>query len=133
MDPQAAWQLMIDSFQEHDWPQLLDAAEGLQNWMSRGGCPPATVPGRRMGSLWDEQLASSICRFAADLATRVLADANGIPDGVPFSLSCCECDAEGPGTFAEAIAEGWTGIEFTPEGLAENFFGLCPQHGSDEE
>lgn len=133
MDPQAAWELVIESFIEHDWPQLLEAAEGLLNWMKKGGCPPGTVPGWRMGSLWDEHLATAICTFAASLAKRVMEDPHGIPAGVPFSLSCFECDAASPDSHDEAIAEGWTEIEFTPEGLAENFFGLCPQHASDEE
>ena len=131
MDPQAAWQLLIDSYIEHDWPQVLEAAEGLMHWIDRGGFPPETVSGRRMGSTWNQHLAQSACEFAADLAERVLADANGIPEGVPFSLSCCECDAGSPATYAEAVDQGWTNIEFAPEGLAENFLGLCPEHSLD--
>ena len=133
MDPQAAWQQMIDSFIEHDWQQLHETAHGLLNWMSKGGRPPDTVPGRQMGSLWDGQVAIGLCTFAFSLAQRVMDDPNGIPEGIPFSLSCFECDAASPGSYEEAITEGWTSIEFVPEGLAENFFGLCPDHGSDQE
>lgn len=128
MDPQATWQKMIDAFIEHDWDGLLEAAEALLNWMTRDGCPPETVPGRRMGSLWNQQIATATCNFAADLARRVLADPNGIPERVPFSLSCCECDSASPDSFVEAMSEGWTDIEFYPDGLAENFLGLCPEH-----
>lgn len=128
MDPQATWKLMIDAFIEHDWLGMQEAAEALMHWMNRGGVPPETVPGRHMGSLWNQHLATATCTFAADLAKRVLADPNGIPTDVPFSLSCCECDFASPDSFTDAIAEGWTGIEFTPEGLAENFLGLCPEH-----
>ncbi|MHC4880787.1 MAG: hypothetical protein ACYTGL_30400, partial [Planctomycetota bacterium] len=86
MDPQAAWRLMIDSFLEHDWPQVLESAEGLLQWIQKGGRPPDTVPGRHMGSLWDEQVATTTCRFVADLARSVFTDPNGIPHAVPFSL-----------------------------------------------
>jgi len=44
----------------------------------------------------------------------------------PFSISCRSCDAGTGLTEDEAIAEGWIEIESFPEGLAENFLGLCP-------
>ena len=57
-----------------------------------------------------------------------------IPPDVPFSLSCTDCDADSPDSYQEAIAEGWTGIEFFPEGIAENFLGICPDcRRRDEE
>lgn len=133
MDPQATWRLMCEVWIEHDWQQLHDAAEALLNWMNRNGFPPETVPGFRMGSLWNQAVATAVCRFADDLAQQALADPHGIPHGVPFSLSCCECDAEGAATYDESLAEGWTGIEFTPDGLTENFLGLCPDHRLEQE
>jgi hypothetical protein len=46
---------------------------------------------------------------------------------VPFSLVCSECDA---GTNIEsndqAIAEGWTEIDYAPDLPMANFVGLCP-------
>lgn len=133
MDPRTTWEVMMNSFIEHDWMQLRKAAEDLQEWMKQGGCPPEIVPGRNMGTIWNGHLVASTCDFAISLTKRVLDDPNGIPEGVPFSLSCCECDVDGAATFEESIAEGWTRIEFTPVGVAENFLGLCPEHSRDDE
>ena len=44
-----------------------------------------------------------------------------------FSLTCWECDAGlGIASAEEAIAEGWSEIESSPELLEANFCGLCP-------
>ena len=58
-----------------------------------------------------------------------------IPQDVPFTLSCYECDADLPDSHEEAIHEGWTEIQYFPEGLSENFLGLCPacREKEDEE
>lgn len=46
---------------------------------------------------------------------------------VAFSLVCSECDA---GMDIEsndqAMAEGWTGIDYAPDLPMANFVGLCP-------
>lgn len=81
-----------------------------------------------MGSEWNHRVVESACTHMVDLAGRVIADPNGIPDGIPFSLSCYECSNEGPGTYYEAIRAGWTDIEFRPECYSENFMGVCPEH-----
>ena len=50
------------------------------------------------------------------------------PTNVPFSLVCCECDA---GTHIksndQAVAEGWTEIDYAPDLPMANFVGLCPE------
>ena len=46
---------------------------------------------------------------------------------VPFTLSCCDCDCESPASFDAAVAAGWILIQFDPDGLSENYVGLCPQ------
>ncbi len=43
---------------------------------------------------------------------------------LPFSL-VCDCDADGPAIYAEAIAEGWTNI-IPDDGFSWNFLGCCP-------
>jgi hypothetical protein len=48
-------------------------------------------------------------------------------DDVPFTLSCYGCDCDSPDSYEEAIAAGWTDIQFTPDGLAENYLGFCPE------
>ena len=50
-----------------------------------------------------------------------------LPDGVPFTLSCYGCDCDSPESYDEAVQAGWTLIQFTPDGLAENYLGLCPE------
>lgn len=57
-----------------------------------------------------------------------MIDLSELPRDVPFSLSCCDCDIDSPDTLEEAIAAGWTSIQYTPDGLAENFLGYCPYH-----
>ena len=133
MDPQATWDMLLDAYSEGDWCQVQELADALLNWLRADGFPPETIVNRPMGADWNRYLARAVCEFAAELANRVLVDTNGIPAGVPFSLSCCFCDCDGPNTYAKAVTEGWTDIEFTPDGLAENFFGRCPQHSNEED
>jgi hypothetical protein len=133
MDPQATWQQLIDAFVVRDWHQVQESAEALLDWLRREGFPPETITGRCMGADWNRHVTLAACEFAADLAKRVLTDPNGIPQGVPFTLSCCFCDSEAPATFAAAVEAGWTQIEFVPDGLAENFVGLCPEHSDHDD
>ncbi len=47
-------------------------------------------------------------------------------DDLPFVISCRYCDAGDGLTANQAIGECWMEIEFHPEGIAENFLGICP-------
>jgi hypothetical protein len=58
---------------------------------------------------------------------------DAIPRDVPFSLSCTECDCDSPDTYEDALSDGWTQIEYYPEGSSENFLGLCPDCRREEE
>ncbi len=51
---------------------------------------------------------------------------------VPFVVACYECDCDSPDSYEQAMAEGWTQIEYAPEGFSSNFFGYCPAHGLTE-
>ncbi len=45
----------------------------------------------------------------------------------PFSLVCLECDAGMHiESHAQAIAEGWTDIDYAPDLPMANYLGLCP-------
>lgn len=48
-------------------------------------------------------------------------------DEIPFTLVCRNCDA---GTEiesqAQAVADGWTDIEYAPELPMANYVGCCP-------
>lgn len=52
-----------------------------------------------------------------------------LSDDVPFTLSCYACDCDSPQSYDEAVRSGWTLIQFTPDGLCENYLGLCPECG----
>lgn len=139
MDPQVAWQELIDAFCRLDWDRVRDLADGLLQWMNRGGSPPETSamksavtgksadPPQSPGPDWNRIVAQAACRYALVLADQVLADPNGIPHGVPFTLSCCSCDADNPHAYDEAVDAGWTRIRFVPQSPGENFLGLCPE------
>ena len=58
---------------------------------------------------------------------------DAIPRDVPFSLSCTECDCDSPDSYEAALSDGWTQIEYYPEGSSENFLGLCPDCRREEE
>lgn len=51
-----------------------------------------------------------------------------VPDDVPFSLTCSECDAGMEvESYPEAVALGWTDIDYDPDYFFANFIGLCPE------
>ena len=50
-----------------------------------------------------------------------------LPIDVPFSLVCCECDAGmNVADYEQAMADGWTGIDYAPDLPMANYVGLCP-------
>jgi len=138
MDPQAAWLELMDAFHQLDWDRVRDLAEGLLHWMDRGGFPPETAtvskaaddasnePSRTLGSEWNRTVAQAACRYALDLANQVLNSPSGIPHGVPFTLSCSNCDVDSPDDYYKAVDDGWFRIRFVPQSPGENFIGLCP-------
>lgn len=132
MDPQTAWNELLSAWHALEWQSVHDSAQALLAWLDGNGFPPETVPGHRMGNEWNRIVVRAACEYAADVAVRVQYAPDGIPEGVPFSVSCCDCDVDGPATYQQAVAEGWTNIAFYPQGLSENFLGQCPQHSQRE-
>ena len=137
VDPNAAWLELMDAFRQLDWNRVHELAEGLLQWMVRDGFPPETSVRNStkgvvadalwsLGSEWNRTVAQAACRYALDLANQVLQDPNGIPHGVPFTLSCCKCDVDGSGDYYQAVDAGWFRIRFVPQNVGENFIGLCP-------
>lgn len=57
-----------------------------------------------------------------------MTEPENLPRDVPFSISCYECDCDSPDSLDQALQEGWTRVQYTPDGLAENFLGYCPEH-----
>lgn len=68
MDPQAAWDRLLDAYTDGDWPVVEELAEGLLQWLHRGGFPPQPVSKRDMGDSWNRTIAVSACRFALSTA-----------------------------------------------------------------
>ncbi len=132
MDIQQTWKHLLNSWLVLDWQQVSESATSLLERLERGDVAPNPIPGLQMGDPWNRVVILAASQHMKKLAEQVLADPNGIPPDVPFSLSCCECDADGIDSFEQAIAEDWTLIAFYPQGVGENFVGLCPEH-SDEE
>ena len=50
-----------------------------------------------------------------------------LSNDIPFTLSCIDCDVDSPRSYDEAVHSGWTTIQFTPDGLSENYLGICPE------
>jgi hypothetical protein len=50
------------------------------------------------------------------------------PTDVPFSLVCSDCDAGMEiRKYDQALAEGWTNVDYAPDLPMANFIGLCPE------
>lgn len=138
MDPQATWFELMNVFQSGDWKRVRDLAEALLQWLNRGGFPPETLvskatsdgglsgPPQSLGPGWNRVVSLAASRYALDLANSVLEDPNGIPNGVPFILSCQKCNVSCSTQFDEALEAGWNEIRFTPQRVGETFLGLCP-------
>ena len=64
MDPQSAWDQLLDAYADEEWDTVLDLAEGLQHWLHSGGFPPRAVTGCDLGPDWDREVALTGCRLA---------------------------------------------------------------------
>lgn len=64
MDPQTAWDELLEAYADEDWGMVLDLAEGLQRWLESGGFPPRATTGADMGQPWDGAIALAGCCFA---------------------------------------------------------------------
>ena len=70
MDPQAAWDELLDAYAHEQWDTVLDLAEGLQHWLDSGGFPPRATTGADLGQPWDKVIAMAGCRFALGRARK---------------------------------------------------------------
>ena len=50
MDPQAAWDHLLEAYTHGDWSVVEELAEGLLKWLHRGGFPPRPVFEREIGA-----------------------------------------------------------------------------------
>ncbi len=68
MDPQAAWNHLLEAYSDGDWSVVEELAEGLLHWLLRGGFPPQTVSERNLDDAWNRAIALSAARFARSAA-----------------------------------------------------------------
>ena len=61
MDPQVAWNDLVDACSVGDTEAIEDAVAALLTWLDSGGFPPQTVAGRTMGPRWNRALAYAGC------------------------------------------------------------------------
>ena len=61
MDPEVAWKELMQARLERDWDQVEELAEGLLDWLDRGGMPPTTIGDARLGKMWHRTIAHATC------------------------------------------------------------------------
>ena len=61
MDPQAAWNEMLEAVATNDFNEAELRAEALLDWLSRGGFAPQTVS-RVLPAEWDRLICRYLCR-----------------------------------------------------------------------
>lgn len=69
MDPQAAWNEMLEAILQRDWDQVFENAEALLEWMSKGGMPPQTGE-VTMPRHWNRTMAEFGCLMALQLVKK---------------------------------------------------------------
>ena len=126
MDPQETWRMLLEAWFNRNWDDVVELSEALLNWIGKDGFAPCVEHARELGPDLNRLLVRTACDFLLKRANVVLESPNRIPQDVGFSLTCGECNNEGPDSYDEAIAEGWTGIEYVPHLASENFLGRCP-------
>jgi len=77
MDPQAAWDRLLEAYTHGDWSVVEKLAKGLLKWLHRGGFPPQPVSKREMGEEWNRAVAVFACRFALSEARPDQAERSG--------------------------------------------------------
>ena len=76
MDPQAAWQQMVSAVSGGHWDEAGEYADGLYQWLQRGGFPPQTVLGHEMPSEWNHEVALAACWFVLSQANQLAKEAS---------------------------------------------------------
>jgi hypothetical protein len=112
MDPKQTFLDMIQAMKDEDHATARELAQALKCWFAKGGfCPDPYSP-------------EAMHCYIDSVLRRTAGHRKPEP---PFSLVCYECDAgEGIASEEEAMAEGWTEIEFARHLPQANFIGMCP-------
>ena len=70
MDPQVAWQRLLEKYADRDWLEVHEVASGLLHWLDHEGFPPRTTANKRLGEEWDRTMARFACLFALEEAKK---------------------------------------------------------------
>lgn len=69
MDPQTAWNELLEAIHRRGWDQALEHAEALLEWMRKGGMPPQTTE-FAMPRHWNRTMAEFGCLIALQLVKK---------------------------------------------------------------
>ena len=69
MDPQAAWNQLLNAYRNRDWETVLELAESLLDWLERGGFSPVTKARGPAETLRQRSVVMQFCRNAILRAT----------------------------------------------------------------
>lgn len=64
MDPQAAWEQLLEAYAAQDWYEAELLADALVTWLEHGGFPPRATTRTDLGQPWDRVIALAGCQFA---------------------------------------------------------------------
>jgi hypothetical protein len=63
MDPHVAWAELLEARFVRDWDRAEELAQGLLEWLDKGGVPPTTIGDSRLGKKWHRNIAHTACLF----------------------------------------------------------------------
>lgn len=63
MDPHVAWTELLEARLAKDWDRAEELAEGLMEWLDKGGVPPTTIGDPGLGKKWHRNIAHTACLF----------------------------------------------------------------------
>jgi hypothetical protein len=61
MDPEAAWNRLLDALEAGDEKEAEIVALELLSWINRGGFPPDVIPGRLLPRDWSRAVVHTAC------------------------------------------------------------------------
>jgi hypothetical protein len=61
MDPHVAWAELLEARFVRDWDRAEELAQGLLEWLDKGGVPPTTIGDSRLGKKWHRNIAHTAC------------------------------------------------------------------------
>lgn len=64
MDPQAAWNQLLEAYGNYDWESVHELAQSLIDWLERGGFPPVTKAGGPTDTVRQRSVVTRFCRNA---------------------------------------------------------------------